>query len=157
MSRASKTYRHIEKAEVQGIGLAEAKIPVMLCCNDDNGLFAGEIVKIDLHDALTLESRVLNDDLMPAGIECSIEDKTLIIKGEKFPYFYHREWVGNIYWDLFGLYGADVLRLLNLIMETKHFHCEVGDSRLFEWWESGKPFGDLELGIIVRAAQDFRL
>jgi hypothetical protein len=47
------------------------QIPVALCWNNDYGNFAGEIVKIDIHDSLEIETRYVNDDYSCAGLECT--------------------------------------------------------------------------------------
>jgi hypothetical protein len=132
----------------------------MLCCNDDNGNFNNQIVKVDIHDSIELETIFVDEKSFElAGLDCvlgSHEDAgSIIIGARKFPYHNHITWVGNIYWDLFWMYGKDALDLLNCLKESKHFSVEQAESRLYSWWYGDQPFGQRELGLIAKFSSAF--
>jgi hypothetical protein len=134
------------------------KIPVMLACNDDNGNFDGKMRIVEVHDCLYLEHEGFLED---EGLAFALGDDhgvpSLVIGGCKFQYISRREWVGNICWDLFWMYGKAVQELLNYLVKTGQFTCTQGESRLYNWWEKGETFGDSEMGIIAKYSSTFRL
>ena len=139
----------------------QVKIPVMLCWNDDYGNFDNQIRRIDIHEALQLDSHFVDEDGESIGLSCALgtdEDAGSILIGtRKFSYLDRRMWVGNIYWDLVWMYGKDLLEFLNYIQQTKHFDMEEAEHRLFNWWESGKPFDQKALSLIAKFSSTFRL
>jgi hypothetical protein len=146
---------------------AYEQIPVMLACNDDHGNFDGNIRMIDIHDSLQLECNFINEDEEDegafdfAGLECSLGDDngvpSLIFGEHKFHYIKRLNWCGNMCWDLFVMYGEDFLPFLNYLHKSKQYSCTEGESRLFNWWEQDKEFGEAELGMIAKFSSTFRL
>lgn len=136
----------------------------MLACNDDNGMFDGNIRMIDIHDSMMLESCFIDDEhgFDFVGVEFSLDSGTLVSNGHRFPYVRRLEWCGNMCWDLFVMYALDCQRLLNYLQGAQMhgrriYTCVEGESRLFEHWNAGRQIGEKQMGLIAKFSIDFRL
>lgn len=135
----------------------EGLIPVMCCWNDDNGNFNEKMVKLDLHDAIEIETQFVSEDFDLEGIACKLDGNVLTICGEQFPFQHHRTWVGNIMWDLIWMTPEDVLRLLNCLQASRHFNVDSGLTVLLDRFETREPFNQEDLALIVEGAGGFAL
>jgi hypothetical protein len=134
------------------------EIPVMVCWNNDYGDFCGNLRQVHIHDAMEIESRMVDEDTFDfAGLDCTTEGNAIVIGDERFAFVRRGYNVGNLYWDFLVMEAPEFLRFLNHLRASNVYSINSGESSLFEYWNSGKPFTDLELGKVVEYVQDFRL
>lgn len=133
-------------------------IPVMCCWNNEQENFDGNLRLLQFHEAISLESRLVGNDYEPAGATCQIVGgHKFELCGEQFPFQHHRTWVGNMMWDLIWLKPADALRLLNLLQAQRVYSPDEAVTELFDKWDSGQPFDEADLKLIVECSEGFAL
>lgn len=124
-------------------------VPVMLCCNDDNGVDAGKLFKIEFGEHLSLDTTTCGPDWELDGpkLEWNFRSKSnfnskrwkayrcrgsLTIARRSFEFRAYRPHVGNIFWDLILMPQREVLRLIRWLRRKDWFQFDAG---LDPWWD----------------------
>lgn len=142
----------------------QVPVEVLLCCNNpDNGVFTGRLCAIEVGPNLRFETAGLwSERLGPCLRYLWREERPhrgagtqrIAISGRYFPIINYRCWFGNWCWDAVAMRGATVLALLNWMKRKPWFALHEAEERLWNHYESDRPFEDHDLRLITK---DFRI
>ena len=139
---------------VESIKMRPAKselVSIALCCNDpDNGMFAGEIYKIEIgQDILTLDSQYDNrgprlkykfkadrDASQLEGFGARPVTGGIRIKRRYFPVWGYKASWGNWCWDLVLTTPEVTIDLVNYLKELDAFQVESGETRWVNYFQA---------------------
>lgn len=136
-----------EKIAMTGLRIAEDLIMVDVACNDpDNGLFAHQAQQISIgYDLLSLEAR--NWCRPPRFVETEdgfrLAGKAWRAHGSKYG-------VGNWCWNGYWMKTRDAADFMSWLHNRRLFTVECAEQRLFNMWQSSKPFDDGDREFIWR-------
>lgn len=127
-------------------------VSIALCCNNpDNGMFAGQLFKIEIgDDVLTLDSmyfppigpklkykfRLDRSAASYQGFGAVPVNGGIRIKRKFFPVWGYRQWWGNWCWDLVLMTASDTIDLVNYLKELDMLQVESGESRWFNYFQA---------------------
>lgn len=114
-------------------------IDLMLCVNDEYGNTEKECRGIDIY---------IDGDLA-MQIECQlsfleIPDNVIQIDNQVMKWDSRGTMVGNVFWNSYGVMGADVVLLLNNLKDSQNINLNEAWQPLWDRWKSGLPF-DMDL------------
>lgn len=126
-------------------------VSIALCCNDpDNGMFAGEIYKVEIgDDVLSLDSKYFPDsgarlkykfkadkDYSVGGFGTSPVTGGIRISRRWFPVWGYKASWGNWCWDLVLMTAETTIDLVNYLKELNSFQVESGETRWFNYFQA---------------------
>lgn len=139
-------------AVTQGIRPTKSElVSIALCCNDpDNGMFAGEIYRIEIgQDILTLDSQYdnrgprLSYDFKNDGAYGSVSGfgaepviGRIKVSRRWFEVWGYKYGWGNWCWDLVLMTPEVTIDLVNYIKEIDAFQVESGETRWFNYFQA---------------------
>lgn len=118
-------------------------INVQICCNDDNGIHTGRVIRFDF-DVYELE---VEDTLWPPrGVRMHVKPNasTLFPELVRFGRDMWRPVLlggggGNIFWRVIRMRGVDCIGLMNYLMTLKYWHANAGECYLFDHFNEKTP------------------
>ena len=115
-------------------------ISVQLCCNDDNGINTGRVIRVDF-DQYELECE---DTLWPpSGIKLSFREEAqgtyMRLGRDDWRTIFGMGGGGNIFWISVRMAGVDCIGLMNYLMTLKYWHATAGECYLFDQFNAKKP------------------
>lgn len=128
------------------MNINKSKIEINIACNNSNGDFADEIVKITINDDI-LEMDSFN------ALPCKFDDNKLIFDIDIDLYNHHLEipvklkgaCVGNVFWNVFEMHLSEATKFINFLWEIG-WTVFLAESSLYEAMLSGEiSEQDLEL------------
>jgi hypothetical protein len=125
-------------------------VPVDCAVNDDNGNTTNRVQSIHF-PGLELDAA----DLGGAHF-CELPN-SIRVSRRKFAARGLRSWVGNIYWERYGMTPDVAARCLHYLRESKQFQPDSGYDDLWRWWESNITDYALVSRLLIQAAKDDRL
>jgi len=128
-----------------GLNIRDDMIMVDVACNDpDNGLFAGRAEQISIgYDLLELEPR----RAAPRFVEMT---NGFRLAGKQWHSPEAKYGVGNWCWNGYWMKTKHVAHFLSWLHGRRLFSVSSGESRLFNMWQSEKPFDDSDREFIWR-------
>jgi hypothetical protein len=120
-------------------------IGVQLCCNDENGIDTGRVIRVDF-DQYELECEDIN--WPPRGVSLRFRAAHFAKRRNNTQIKIGRDiWRdiagigggGNIFWISTRMSGADCIGLMNYLMRLKYWHATAGECYLFDHFNEKKP------------------
>lgn len=120
-------------------------IRIDFACNDpNNGAFAGRVAQIHLPDQLLELTANAWNILSFNGCPRLREDGNwIVLSGKRWPTVRVKEWYGNWCWNAYWMHDQVARQFLVWLHGRRLFHCECGETRLFNLWKRDEPL-DLE-------------
>jgi hypothetical protein len=130
---------------MSGLSVVDDMIMVDVACNDpDNGLFARRAEMISIgYDLLELEARRTPPTFVEIKGGFRLAGKQWHSPDSKYG-------VGNWCWNGYWMKTRHVAYFLSWLHGRKLFSVSSGESRLFNMWQSDKPFDDADREFIWR-------
>lgn len=128
-----------------GLNVRDDMIMIDVACNDpDNGLFAGRAEQISIGcDLLELEAR----RSAPKFVELT---NGFRLAGKSWHSPLSKYGVGNWCWNGYWMKTKHAAHFLSWLHSRNLFSVSSGESRLFNMWQSPKPFDDADREFIWR-------
>lgn len=129
-----------------GLSIKHDAVMIDMACNDpDNGLFDHSCCQISLgFDFLELECQGWKP---PRFAEL---DGAIRLSGKKWPIIGSKYGVGNWCWNGYWMKIPVAVDFLTWLHGKETFHCTSGEERLFNIWNSSRPFDESDRQFIWR-------
>ena len=128
-----------------GLNIRDDMIMVDVACNDpDNGLFAGRAEQISIgYDLLELDAR----RAAPKFVEIVGGFR---LAGKQWHSPHSKYGVGNWCWNGYWMKTRHAAHFLAWLHGRRLFGVSSGEQRLFNMWQSDRPFGEDDVEFIWR-------
>lgn len=128
-----------------GLNVRDDMIMIDVACNDpDNGLFSGRAEQISIgYDLLELEARGAPPKFVELANGFRLAGKSWYSPQSKYG-------VGNWCWNGYWMKTGHAAHFLSWLHSRNLFSVSSGESRLFNMWQSPKPFDDADRKFIWR-------
>jgi hypothetical protein len=127
-----------------------ATIPIDCCVNDDHGTTTTRVSSVHF-PGLGLDANHM------VGAHFRELIGAIRISRRKFAANHLRSWVGNIYWERYGMTSEVAAACLHYLRDSKLFQPESGYDDLWRWWDSNIRDYALVARLLIQAAKDDRL
>lgn len=111
---------------------------ILLCQNDAQGRITDRCVQITFDINSEIALHLFSVDLL-GGTLLQVNNTRITYRGMHIPYTDSKEWVGNIFWNMYCLPEKYFLGFANLVMNSGEWNIEQGWSGIWDKWKNKEP------------------